>query len=149
MNEDLKKVHQHFAVTCFNKTWEYLDMPERTPEDDLQMIHTAHTSRWHWGQVGEPLQWARGEWQISRVYAVANKPHSALLHANKCLKYCTDHDLGAFDTAFAYEAAARAYYIAGNTEKSQEFVELARKHAEGIEKEDDKNYLLGDLETIK
>ncbi len=149
MDENLKKVHQHFAATCFNKTWEYLDMTERTADDDLQMIHLAHASRWHWGQIGEPLQWARGEWQISRVYSSANKPEPSLFHANKSLRYCTEHNLGAFDTAFAYEAVARAYYIAGNMEKAQEFVKLAKKHAEKIEKEDDKNYLLGDLESIK
>jgi len=41
------------------------------------MIHAAHASRFHWGEIGKPINLGRGEWQISRVYSVLNRPESA------------------------------------------------------------------------
>jgi hypothetical protein len=36
--------HRKQAVENFNKTWDLIDKKERTKEEDLEMIHTAHTS---------------------------------------------------------------------------------------------------------
>ncbi len=58
------------AVGLFNYTWTLLENPNRTPEQDDEMLHAAHASRYHWGEVGEQVNLARGEWQVSRVYAV-------------------------------------------------------------------------------
>ena len=70
MSESLKEVHKKFAVDCFNGTWDLLDNKDRSREEDFNMIHMAHASRYHWGEIGTPLEFARGDWQISRVYAV-------------------------------------------------------------------------------
>ena len=64
--------------------------------------------------VGEPVHWARGEWQCARVYAVLGRAEPALHHAGRCLELATQHDLGPFDLGAAYEAIARAYLIAGD-----------------------------------
>ena len=52
--------HEKMAKGTFNKTWDFLDKKNRTAEDDLTMIHTVHTSRYHWGVLvskgkGEPI----------------------------------------------------------------------------------------------
>ena len=60
MTEEQKKIHHKLAVDCFNSTWSFLDKKDRTPEDDADMIHTAHASRYHWGQIGTPLEFQRG-----------------------------------------------------------------------------------------
>ena len=52
------------AVGLFNHTWTLLENPNRTPEQDDEMLHAAHASRYHWGEVGEPVNLARGEWQV-------------------------------------------------------------------------------------
>src|SRR5579872_3500148 len=59
------------AAQLFNETWRLMEQDNRTIEDDDRMIHAAHASRYHWGLVPEatPANLARGEWQISRVYA--------------------------------------------------------------------------------
>ena len=62
------EVQRRLAVDLFNEVWTLLDNPSRTAEEDLWMIHAAHTSRFHWEAVGGPVNLARGEWQCSRVY---------------------------------------------------------------------------------
>ncbi|WNB92183.1 hypothetical protein [Bacillus sp. NEB1478] len=65
-----------------------IEKENRTKEEDPEMIHTAHASRFHWGIAGSPLNLARGEWQISRVYSILDMGDSALLHAEHSLDLC-------------------------------------------------------------
>jgi hypothetical protein len=65
------------------------------------------------------------------------------------LDICTANQIGDFDIAFAYEALARAYAIAGDSEKSREYVRLADQAAEQIESEDNWNYFMSELATVK
>jgi hypothetical protein len=112
------------------------------------MIHAAHASRYHWGEIGTPLEFERGEWQISRVYAVLGRPQAALYHAQRCLDLCQANEIRDFDLAFAYEALARAYAVAGEMAKSGEYIELAMRAAEEIEDQGNREYLEGELMTI-
>ena len=64
------------AAQLFNETWRLMEQEKRTRPDDDRMVHIAHASRYHWGQVPAitPAHLARGEWLISRVYAVLGRP---------------------------------------------------------------------------
>jgi len=140
-------VHEKLAKTLFNKTWDSLDMEQRSPMEDVEMIHTAHASRYHWGIVGKPIQFERGEWLISRVYAVLEMPESALYHARKSLDICLENNIGDFDIAFAYEAIARAYHLAGDEDQYKVFYEKASEAGQKIEDEGNRDYFLGELGT--
>ncbi len=148
MEKTLKEFQKEQAISCFNQTWDYIDNKSRTEEDDLNMIHCAHTSRYLWGQVGEPLNFERGEWQIAKVYALLNKGQQALYHATACLKICEEHHIEDFDIVFAYEAMATAYKILGNNEQ----VEIHKKRAYNalpqIEDDGNRNYALSELDKI-
>lgn len=113
------------------------------------MIQSPHTSRYHWGQIGKPIHFERGEWQISRLYSVLYKAEPALHHAKRCLDICTKNDIGDFDIAFTYEAMARAHSVVGNKDKVTKYLELAKEAGVKIEKEDDKKYFMSELESIK
>jgi hypothetical protein len=112
------------------------------------MVHAAHASRFHWGEIGTPLEFERGEWQVSRVYAVLKRPHGALYHGQRCLEICQANEIGDFDIAFAYEALARAHAVAGNVEQGQEYVMLAQQAAGQIADEDNRDYFLSELQSV-
>ena len=140
--------HRKFAVNCFNLTWSLLDKKNRTKEEDDKMVHTAHASCYHWGEIGTPLEFERGEWQISRVYSVLERGEPALYHAKRCLEICKENNIEDFDIGFAYEAMARACVIMGNKKECEKNIELAREAAEQIKKKEDKDYFLSELKTI-
>jgi tetratricopeptide (TPR) repeat protein len=140
--------HRTFATSLFNLTWDLLDEEERTREENDTMIHAAHASRYHWGQIGTPLEFERGEWQISRVYAVLGRPEAAIHHAQRCLDICRENDFADFDIAFAYEGLARAYAVAGNAGTSREYIELASQAALRIEEDGNREYFLSELQTV-
>jgi hypothetical protein len=147
MSEE-KDLHRKFAVNCFNGTWDLLEKADRTPEDDSNMILMAHASRYHWGQIGTPLNFARGDWQISRVYAILGQGENALTYAKSSLHHCLDNEIGDFDLAFAYEATARAFAVLDDLAMKEKHLALAKEAGEAIAKEDDKKYFLSELETI-
>jgi tetratricopeptide (TPR) repeat protein len=138
------------AAQLFNETWRWLEKEGRSREDDDRMIHAAHASRYHWGQVpaATPAHLARGEWQISRVYAVLGRAEPALHHARRVLDLCQENGIGDFDLAFAYEALARAHAVAGDAGQAREHTDQALAAAEDIADNDDRDLVLADLETI-
>ena len=74
------------AVGLFNHTWTLLEMHPRTAAQDDEMLHSAHASRYHWGEVSDDVHLARGEWQCARVYAVLGRAEPALWHARRCVE---------------------------------------------------------------
>lgn len=145
----LEETHRKHAAACFNRTWDYLDMPERSEEDITNMIHCAHASRFHWGQCGTGKNWARGDWQLSRVYAICRQGDTALSYALSCLKLSEEHELSPFDMAFAHEACARSYLVLHKLPEMRQHLELGRKAAVGVITDEDKNYVLGQLSEIE
>lgn len=140
--------HRKLAVDLFNQTWDYIEKPNRTQEEDITMLHMAHASRFHWGIVGEPVNFSRGEWLLSRVYVLLQRAEPAVYHAEVNMDLVQKYKITDFDLAFAYEALARSYLIAGNREAAQKNKALALDISETISKEADRKLLLADVDTI-
>jgi hypothetical protein len=141
---------RQIGVALFNRVWTYLEMPDRTQEQDDLMLHMAHASRYHWEEsaLGGPENTARGEWQVSRVYSVLGRSEPALHHARRCLEICEANGIGDFDLAFAYEALGRASAVAGDAEAARGYVDLARAAGERIAETEDRELLEADLATV-
>ncbi len=140
--------HRKMAAQLFNGTWKLLSKKRRTKEETDTMIHMAHASRYHWGVAGGPKELAIGEWQISRVYAVVRRPEPSLYHAERCLETCKAHGVGDFPLAYAYEALARAFAIAGKSRERAACVKLAKAAGERIREDDDSTLFFNDLRTV-
>lgn len=143
-----KECHKKFAVNAFNLVWNLLDKEERTREEEDKMVHAAHASRFHWGEIGTAVEFERGEWQISRVYSVLNKPQSALRHAKRCLEICKENNIKDFDIAFAYEAMARAYAVSGKEAECEKYISLAKEAGDQIKGKEDRDYFFSELKTV-
>ncbi|MFX1488885.1 MAG: hypothetical protein ACFFBI_07050 [Promethearchaeota archaeon] len=146
--------HEKLAKQNFNKTWDFLDKKDRTEEDNINMIHTAHASRFHWGVLvsegkGTALNLQRGEWIISRVYSVLERVEPALYHAKICLDLTEKNNIGDFDLAFGYEAMARALALTKNKKEFEKYSKLAKEAGEKIKKKADKDYFFEELNTIE
>lgn len=125
MSKTEREFHRKTAAKCFNRAWDYLEMKERSPEDDQQMLYLAHASRYHWGLVGTPTNRAVGEWQLSRVYADLGQPRLALQFAKASLSTCKDNNLTEI-VHTANEAIARACAVARDFQNARKY--LARAH---------------------
>jgi DNA-binding transcriptional MerR regulator len=136
---------RRLAADLFNLVWTLLETPDRTAEQDERMLHAAHASRFHWGEIGEPVNRARGDWQVSRVYAVLGRDEPALYHAQRCFDVCRANGIQDFDLAFAYEALARANTVAGRSDDAAAYARLARQAGEHISEQEEREIFFSDL----
>jgi DNA-binding transcriptional MerR regulator len=114
----LPESERQLAADLFNLVWTLLETSGRTTEDDDRMVHAAHASRYHWGQVGGAEQIAIGEWQCARVYSVLGRAEPALHHARRCLEIAKADSVPDWLVASAHEGMARAYTVAGQRESA-------------------------------
>jgi hypothetical protein len=139
---------RQLAADLFHHTWELLELKGRTTEQDDEMIHAAHASRYHWGEVGTPANRARGEWQCARVYAVLGRAEPALHHARRCLATCEEYGLGDWDLAAAWEALARAALVAGDGVLYRDALARGRTALDSITDPEDRRPIEGDLDEL-
>lgn len=140
--------HKTLAILLFNQTWDLMDMKDRTQEETDRMIHAAHASRYHWEVAGDTLNIVRGEWQVSRVYAILERTEPCPYHADRCLKITLENELKGYDLAFAYEAMARACNLAGDEVETAKYLTLAKDASAGIQDSEDRDYFMQELNTI-
>jgi DNA-binding transcriptional MerR regulator len=141
--------NRRVGIALFNATWTLIEKENRSRDEDDAMLHMAHASRHHWAASGtDAAHLARGEWQCSRVYAILGRPEPSLHHARRVLDLCRENSIGDWDLAFAYEALARGHAVAGDAEQARAYTEQALVAAEDIAEDDDRELVLGDLETI-
>jgi tetratricopeptide (TPR) repeat protein len=140
--------HRQLGVDLFNLVWTLLEKADRTQDDDELMAHAAHASAYHWRQVGEVKNFARSEWQCSRVYAELGRAEPALHHARRCLEWCGRGEVDDWDLPFAREALARAYAVAGDREEAERHLTLARELGDAIADAEDREQLESALATV-
>ena len=146
---DLRQAHQYFSADCFNKAWELIEKPNRTSEEDEQMVRLNQASIWHWTQRDDckSRNMSIGYWQASRIYAILGRSEEARRYGRLCLEHSQAEP--PFFLVYAYEAMARAEKTAGNSALADEYCTEVARLAENITDPADKNLLLNDLSSIK
>src|SRR5437879_9149427 len=112
------------------------------------MMHKGHAYSYDSCVVGCAEELPIGEWQISRVYAVVRRPEPALYHAQRALEICEASGIGDFPLAYAYEALARAFAIAGKSRLRAACLKLAKVAGAKIAEADERSQFFKDLRTL-
>jgi hypothetical protein len=113
-DEVVARWHRRFAVELFNRSWDLLEQPDRSPDEDAEMLAAAFGSAWHWGQVGTAENIALGDHQIAKVASQVGQPALALAYARRALEAIEIGHFGDWQVAAAYEGMARACAAAGD-----------------------------------
>jgi hypothetical protein len=146
---DKEAAHKYFSGHCFNSVWGLIDKKDRTEKENEQMIQLAQASIYHWTQRSDCTNQnlSIGYWLASRVYAIVGCADSARKYGQISLDLTEENE--SFLRGYAYEALARAESVAGDNAKKDEYLVKARQYADAVEKDDEKQFLVGDIDTIK
>ncbi len=139
------------AAGLFNHCWELLEIPDRTPAQDDELIHAAHASRYHWGEIADtPARLWRGEWMCSRVYAVLGRPEPALWHARRAMALLEagGDAVEDWDPPAIWEAMARASFVAGDAAEGVAWKAKAAAALAAVTDKDDRDVIEQDLATL-
>ncbi len=141
--------HRRMAAELFNRTWELLELEERTAEQDREMLSAAYGSRFHWRIVGGPTQFSVSDWQVSRVWSLLGDAVLAKEHGKLALEIAEANGLGPFYRGYAHEALARAAALAGDDEALSHHLAEAEELSLDIRKPNEAELLRDDLDTLK
>ncbi len=147
---DDERTHQRFSVECFNAAWDLIEAPQRSIEEDEDMLRRAMTSIWHWTQRSDCTQQkvAVGYWQVSRIHALLGRADEARRYGELSLAASSAEDVAPFALAYAFEALARAEGVAGNADARDDYIVRARDVVETMSDAEARRMVLNDLETI-
>ena len=144
------ETHRSLGAGLYNRTWDLLEIEGRTPAQDDELVDTAHASAWHWRQVGNAANAARGHWLCSRVYAVLGRGEAAVHHARRANEVLAAGGEGIedWDAAAAAEAMARALAVSGDRDGAAEWKARASSALAAVAEAEDRSAIEGDLATI-
>ena len=144
------EIHRALGKGLYNTTWDLLELEDRTPAQDDELLERAYASAYHWRQVGHAGNAARAQWILSRAYAVLGRGEPALHHARRCVAVLEAGGTGieAWDLAAAAEAMARSLAISGDLASAAEWKARAEEATKAIVGERDRKIIEGDLATL-
>lgn len=142
---DLQAAHRLFAAQCFNRAWDLIEKPDRTPEEDRQMIALSQASYFHWTQRDDVDDRRRsiGCWQLARVHALIGAAGEARRYAQACLGY--SGALPPFYLGYAYEALAFAALVSGDRAGAAAHAAQSATFADRVEDPEERSLLEADL----
>jgi hypothetical protein len=144
----LEEFHNKLARKTNGGVWGVLDKESPNMEELGLALEMAYASLYHWRQIGKPINIARGEYMISRVFADMKMGEAALVHAERTLKLTEEAEEKAdFDMGFAYEVLAKAYSVTGDKDNCKKFKDMAQSIIDTLGDED-KKISQGELDKI-
>lgn len=117
--------HRALGAQYFNATWDLIDLADRTPAQDRDMLTLAFASRQHWIEAGgSDENLATSDWQVAHAAALAGWTDVALAFARAAVERADASDVPTWMKASAHEGLARAHAAAGD--KASYEIEAAR-----------------------
>lgn len=137
---DIEKAGRWFAVEYNNRAWDLIGKKERSEEEGEMMVHYAHASFLHWKETGTRINELRAYYLLAYACAAAGDGGPAIRYADRSLALLQDRPEGLadWDTAFIYDAAARAYAISGNADAALDYRRKAADAGELIADDEDR-----------
>ena len=110
--DEIATWHKRFAVDLNNGVYGAIEAlgPDSSARDRDEVLYAAFASTYHWLQVGNEANHARGEYVIAKAALGVGDNGLALQHARRCLELIATHPdlVDDWDAPFGYEVLARS-----------------------------------------
>jgi hypothetical protein len=140
--------HRAMAAATFNRCWELLETAERTNDQNRELLTAAFTSRYHWSTIGGDEQLITSDWMVSRAAGAVGEARLSVAYAklaNEAAEQATVPDWLLASTA---EGLARAWRTAGDVNQSREWAARAAALVQGIEDDESRGLIAGQLADL-
>jgi hypothetical protein len=141
--------HRGLAVTYFNRAWDLIDTPDRTAEQDRDLLAAAFASRQHWVDAGGTQQnLAVSDWQVAHTASLAGLADTALAFASAAVDRSESADLPVWMQASAHEGLARAHAAAGDRDGFDREAARTRELLTSVDDPEDRDLVSSQLASI-
>lgn len=108
------------ASEANNRGWALAEKASRTSNEDAEMLHAAHASRYLWSRIGTERNLALADLLLGQVHALLGRAPTATEYAEKAFAYFTSRPSEPWELAFAYAVQASAAAASGNARRHRE-----------------------------
>ena len=143
----IDKWQRWFAIDCNNRTWDLTSKPERTPDEDREMLLGAYAAAFHWSKIGKPINDARADLTLAHVHALLGHDIS-LYYAQRSLAFFENNAGEDWDLAFAHAEMAQAAAVIGDKVMHARHYRWARERGLAIQDEEDRNIFMEEFARI-
>ena len=140
--------HRQVAIDTFNRAWELIDLPSRSPDRDRELLSLAFTSRYHWGIVGGDEEWMVGDWMIAHVASLLGEGALAQRFATTALDTCRVNGWDDWRLASMPEGMARAAAATGDEPARERHAAEARRVLATLEDKEARELIASQLASI-
>jgi hypothetical protein len=139
---------RELATQLFNRCWELLEST-RNPDDDVELLTAAFSSRFHWLSVGATEQWIVSDWMVARAAAATGDAGLSVRFAERAHAAAQENEVPDWLVASTAEGVARAYAASGDVEAFNNWSALAARLVDVIADPDDKTLIASQLSEIQ
>jgi hypothetical protein len=143
-----RDAERDLAKRLFNRAWQLIDSPDRTPEQDRLMLVTACASFLHWDAVGTAENRAIADWQIAHVASLLGYGDLALAHATSAIERVRAAGLPDWLHASALEGMARAHAAAGNRAERDSYLKQAIESVATVTDAEERELISNQIATV-
>ena len=140
--------HRTFAGAAFNRSWDLIDKPDRSPADEDELLTAVFASRYHWESIGNDENKAIGDWQIAHAASHLGLAPVALRFATSALERTQAAGRDDWLLASCYEGMARAHAVSGDTSERDRYIALAHLVLATLEDPEDRELIESQINTI-
>lgn len=146
--EQSSQARRKHAGELFNQTWQLIELPGRTAEQDRRMLVTACASWLEWDAVGTEENRAVADWQIAHVASLLGYGGLALAHATAAFERTEGGQLPSWLRASTLEGLARAYAAAGQKAERDTYAERATAALQDVDDQEDRDLIASQLASV-
>lgn len=136
------------AAAMFNATWDLIETPARSAEQDRQMLASAFASRRLWDDIGDAEKLAVGDWLVAHVAALLGYGSLALDFATAAYARAEASDVPLWLKASVCEGVARAHAAAGTAAERDAWIARAEARLAAVADPDARALVASQLATI-
>jgi hypothetical protein len=139
---------RELATQLFNRCWDLLEST-RDADDDVELLTSAFSSRFHWLGVGDTEQWIVSDWMVARAAAATGDGELALRFAKRAHSVAQENEIPDWLIASTAEGVARAYAVTGDVEEFNNWSALAARLIGVIADPEDKALIASQMAEIE
>jgi len=143
-----ESAYRALASSLYNGCWELLEKPDRTGDEDVELLTIAFTSRYFWLMVGGPEQWVISDWMVSRVAASLEDGALSVAFAQRANEGALAAGNPDWLVASTAEGLARAYAANRQTSERDEWYATAQRLVDALVDAEERALITDQLGTV-
>ena len=148
LSDEERTLRRRLAARANNRAWTLTEQTSRTPEEDREMLDTAHAAMYLWTAIGTPRNLAGAQLLLGQVHALLGNARFALPYAQAAYDYHTANAAEPFQLAISHAILAAAAHCAGDFALHEKHYAAATTLAAALQNEADKKIFAATLDVI-